>query len=285
MLRWLRDRKRRRARALVAIDRQQFAWIEQVGSGAQALASCDHGESGAVMVREAMRRVKDMRPAVRTIDVIVGNDVALHWVQTPPASLASFVELRQIAQVRCAHLHGGSPEDWWVTGDWHASRLFVCAALPRAMVSTWEQQFAQCQLVPRWHTTWGIASAGLASAFPIDGWSAMRSPARLVLWHCRKGRIDCMASLATDGREEPVQLTVKARQQILVENSRTDHTAGDVVHWIDLVAGSRIPTLDAATTGIAAVQLPPVVSPWASIPLTEAAAALVLQPLLEGHRV
>ena len=56
-------------------------------------------------------------PSRTWVDVIVANDVAVHWLQNPPPGVRSLNELRDVAGARCAHLFGGAPSHWHLAGD------------------------------------------------------------------------------------------------------------------------------------------------------------------------
>lgn len=266
-------------RRVISIDRRQLAWINPRNSGDE-LGSSPYRHGLELAAGEAVKQARAALPAGATVEIIAANDLAVHWVQTPPAALASLKELRQISQARCAHLYGGSSEDWRVAGDWHSRHPFVCAALPMPVVTALEREFAQHKLLPRWHTAWGLASAGLARLFPASGWSAMRTSEHMVLWHCRDSRVDCLASLATASSDGPAQMAAKAKQRIQIENSRAEIATDDAVHWLDLSPG-----LAAAADACLGVHLHPSPAPVASGAESEAAAVLALWPLLEGRRV
>jgi hypothetical protein len=177
------------------------------------------------------------------VDVIAGNDVALHWVQSPPASLTSFAELRLVAQARCAHLYGGAPGDWRIGADWQASRPFVCVALPQDVVLPIEECLAEFKLVPRWHSAWSVLSCILPHAFASQGWNAVRSPARVVIWHCSNGQVDCMATCAV-AQQDSIEAARRASQQMRVEMSRSDQFGNAILHWLDLVADNAEPAAE-----------------------------------------
>ena len=216
---------------VLAADRAQLVWTGSGGSGDTcAVASWSYREPSAAQLQGAFG---DAKPGV--IDVIAANDLALHWVQVPPASVTSFAELRLVAQARCAHLHGGSPDDWRVAADWHASRPFVCVALPQDVLVPIEERLNQFKLVPRWHSAWSVLSCGVPDAFPSDSWSAVRSPARVVLWHCRHAQVDCMATWPVDANEGTASAARRAVQQMHLEISRSGQLGDEVLHWLDLV--------------------------------------------------
>lgn len=258
---------------VIAIDRAQLAWTRDSGTDASAVTSWSYRNASAAQWQHAFRNAK---PGV--IDVIAGNDVALHWLQAPPASAASFYELRLVAQARCAQLYGGAPGDWKVGADWHATRPFVCAALPQDVILSIEQRLAEFKLVPRWHSAWGVLNSGAPQDFPTDGWSAVRSPARVVLWHCRDAQIDCMATWPVDAQEGTDSAARRAIQQMQVEISRAGHADGEVLHWMSLVADAAAPAGELAE--VVPIRREGRLAAMTLDSASEAAAALALRALL-----
>jgi hypothetical protein len=276
----LHERLQRRAPSVVAVDRQDLAWTDQDDSGVWSPESCSYRGGADQPAGEAFRRLHATLPAGSALDVIAGNDLTVHWVQTPPVDLASLGELQRIARARCAHLYGGAPADWIVAGDWDAQHPFVCAALPRAAVTDLDRRFAPHKCRTRWHTSWSIATCAATASFPRDGWCVMRTPQRLLLWHCRAARVDCMAGLAIDRAHNTACLATMARQQIQIELARAERSPADVLHWLDLVAGYGIPVKAAGMDGIVMVKSPKATAAVTSPHRTEALAALALGPLL-----
>jgi len=260
---------------VLALDQARLAWMQQESSGASTVANWSHRNDSAAPLQEALGKVK---PGF--IDVIAGNDVAIHWVQTPPASLTSFEELRLVAGARCAHLYGGVPNDWHIAGDWHPARPFVCSALPRDVVLLIEQRLAEFKLVPRWHSAWSLLSCAVARAFASDGWSAVRSPARVVLWHCSGAQVDGMTTWPVDAHEDTASAARRARQQVRLEMSRSGHAGDGDLHWLDLAADDPQPPLD--VLGVSALKRDPRIDGVRGTVPSEAATALALRKLLRG---
>jgi hypothetical protein len=265
---------------VVSLDRRLLAWSERSDSSEGEVRSYAYRNGPVLAMDEAVEQAGPALQAATTVEVIAANDLAVHWVQTPPAALASFKELRQVAQARCAHLYGGTPDDWRIAGDWNAHHPFVCAALPAAVAAAVDREFAKHKLGARWHTAWGVASSGLAREFPAHGWSALRSPDRLLLWHCSGGRVDRMAGLACDINDGPDQLTAKAKQQIQIEASRADCAAEGSLNWLDLAGTLSADRLGAERLKVHLHPLPAGSAPRAE---TEAGAALALGRLVQGR--
>jgi hypothetical protein len=272
--RWLR--RESSAPRVLALDWAQLAWMQDDSSGAPTVASWSYRHGSATPLQQAFG---DAKPDF--VDVIAGNDVAIHWVQEPPASTASFAELRLIAGARCAHLYGGTPADWRIAGGWHPSRPFVCCALPHDVVLSVEQHLAELKLVPRWHSAWSVLSQGMPKAFPSDGWSAVRSPARVVLWHCSGEQVDGMATWPVDARDDTASAARSARRQMQVEMSRSGHAVDEGLHWLDMVADDPLPAL--SEPGVSALIQDPRIAKVSGAAPSEATAALALRKLAGGR--
>ena len=259
-------------RPVLGIDRQHLAWSPAAKTGSVSFGSCAYQGGPSPELRDALA---GLRPG--PIDVVAGNDLALHWVQTPPASLASFSELRLVAQARCVHLHGGTPSDWRIAADWRADRPFVCAALPEAVCTQIEQLLLPSKLVPTWHSAWSVLSSGMSKVLPADGWSAVRGPARVVLWHCQDAQVDCMVSWGVDPRQSGADAVQTALQKKQLEIARAGHSDDGKLHWLDIGDGEDdFPAGD----GLLQIQLDRQLSRGRGAAMGEAGAALAAWSLL-----
>lgn len=166
------------------------------------------------------------------IHVVAGNDLAVHWIQQPPAAVRSLPELQLVAAARCAHLHGGAPGDWWIAADWSVRHPFVCAALPRVVAARLQEAAGGTRL--QWHTAFGIAADQGARSVPDEGWSALRTPSRVVLWHCTRGRADALTGFTTaaDAPSETVAAQLDVHLQL--EAAAVGSPASARVHWCAL---------------------------------------------------
>lgn len=264
---WRLEAKRVPAGLSLGLDARQLAWLRHPPSGQGGVVFGAHDN-----IPQALAGVA----AETQVDLIAANDIALHWLQAPPSRVASFQELQLVAGARCAHLYGGAPQDWWVTGDWSASRTFVCAALPQSVVRPLQEQLAARKLQVSWHTAWSLICRVKAAAFPSDGWSALRSPRRLVLWHCSAGQVDCLSTLAVDEKSADAQVAGQALQQMQVESSRGDDFLPGPLHWLRL--GEANSVQERPDIQPIAIKLPATVPASTS----EASAALGLGCLLAG---
>jgi hypothetical protein len=204
-------------------------------------------------------------PSPQALDVVVAGDLAVHWLQVPPADVASLSELKLVAAARCAHLHGGSPQDWWVTGDWSVTRAFVCAGLPRELIGTIARLAEDARLPVRWHTAWSTALR--TGRWPADGWSALRTPSGVTLWHSREGLVDCLAARAVDPRAASADVAVQCLGQLQIESLRDSRLLAGTLRWWE---ACTVEATQALPAGVARVDAEALVAP------DEAQAALAL---------
>lgn len=252
---------------VLGLDAQHLAWLRDDQSFPGEVATARHTDG-------VVQALAGAGPGL-TVDVIAASDLALHWVQTPPANVASLSELRLVAGARCAHLYGGSPQDWWVAADWDSTRPFPCAALPRSVVAPLNRRLTQLAARARWHTTWGMLCSARADAFPENGWSAMRSANSVTLWHCREGMVNCLTTSPLDEDATDRQALEWALQYVQIEALRSDALPQGPLHWLDLTRREVHPL-----PGVQQILLQ--VPRLAPASRGEAALALSLRCLLEG---
>lgn len=227
MSRWPLEGLRRpaRRRVIVGLDAQGMAWRFDGMS-----------PSSVVDTTETAALAQQLVPRAH-VDVIVANDVAVHWLQTPPAGVQSLKELRQIAAARCAHLFGGVPAAWWVAGDWSASRAFVCAGLPLDRVGPLQRALTDGGARTTWHTAWGLLCSARARTLPADGWSAMHHAGRMVVWCCRHGRVTALNAVHLGAKADEAEAEMALAQWQRIEALRDPELVPGPVHWARLPTG------------------------------------------------
>jgi hypothetical protein len=219
VLRWLPEMRRAARPVTWGLDARDLAWPD---SGDDC-ASAPHAQ--------ALPRAITRLPSGSSVNVIAGHDLAVHWLQSPPDSLASLQELRLVAAARCAHLYGGSPQDWWIAGDWSATRPFVCAALPRAVTARLQQTLEAAAVSVRWHTAWSVACGARTNTFPSLGWSAVRTPHQVVLWHCNEGQINCLTSHSVSPGTTDAVAAEQTAQLAKLEAVRDASLSDGLLRW------------------------------------------------------
>lgn len=244
MSRWRLDAWRRRSRHVWGADGTGFAW----GGDAPGTVSHDGDLAAAI----------GTLPARTRLDVVAAPGLAVQWVQAAPAGVGSLAELRAVAHARCAQLHGGVPEDWWVAGDWQLRHPFACSALPRATVERLRSVCAARRVALHWHCGWAMALplAGAAA----NGWRALRWPSRVTLWNVAAGRIGAMESFAVapDACADAVDAQVGLHLRLAALAGR-DAVAGDWA-WVDAMPSQASEGSDArvaAALGIRALGVQP----------------------------
>ncbi len=165
-------------------------------------------------------------------EVVVAGDAAVHWVQQPPAGAQGLQELRAVAAARCAHLFGGTALDWWVAGDWHAAKPFVCAGVPRALAEPVRRQLESAGLRTTWQSAWTRLCNRRLRAIPANGWSACRSPGRVTLWYCAGGRVASVQSFAVPRSAAREELAARVAERQKLEALADAAIAIGGVHWL-----------------------------------------------------
>lgn len=111
----------------IGLDADGVAWLAREPAGHVVKRLAGTGRVVAALVKQA---AGGTGAPVRTINAVVSDSVARHWVQAVPPGLKSLDELRLAASARCVQLFGGSQQSWRVSGDWSLRGPFVCAAIP-----------------------------------------------------------------------------------------------------------------------------------------------------------
>lgn len=209
------------ARVLLGLDGAGLALRDAAG----AVRWIGHGEAGRLGAFIGARRNA-------MVEVVVADDVAVHWVQRPPAGAQGLHELRAVAAARCAHLFGGTPADWWVAGDWQAVRPFVCAAVPRALAQPVRRQLEAAGLRSDWQSAWARLCNRRAREIPAQGWSACRGPGRVTLWSCAGGRVTSVQSFAVPRDADPGHVEARVAERQTLEALNDGAIAPAPVHWL-----------------------------------------------------
>jgi hypothetical protein len=215
--RWLPE-ARRRSPAVAALDRREIVWKRNAGD--RSIQAASHAKGLTALARDT---------GCTALQIIVGHDLAVHWLQKPPAEARSLRELQLVAASRCAHLHGGSPDDWWVAADWDSETDFVCAAIPQATVREIAAQAQAANVSLQWTTAWLVAGAARPASFRRGGWNGLRTFSGAMLWHAREEHIDCIVWLAAPQEGNDLQAT--AAQRIALECARDGRLTLGPVQW------------------------------------------------------
>ncbi|KQV94754.1 hypothetical protein [Rhizobacter sp. Root1221] len=153
-----------------------------VGVAATLLARPkDFLEALCSQLQETLRAIG--RPPKR---VMLADAFARYWLMSPPAAVVSLGELQHTAAARCSQLFGGSPAEWHVAGDWHATRPFLCTAVPRWTIDMVQQAFGRD---PRIDPLLSAVMSALAPSLPSDGWFCLGTPHYAMMASTKAGHI------------------------------------------------------------------------------------------------
>jgi hypothetical protein len=81
--------------------------------------------------------------------VVLADELARIWQVSPPPSAAGPADLEAAAAMRFGALFGEAPSSWKIAADWQATRPFLAAAMPAALLEVLQgcAREARCQLV------------------------------------------------------------------------------------------------------------------------------------------
>ena len=188
-----------RAAACLGVARGAVAFAGQAGATPQvevfdrrsdaaqrapARLRTDNGHDLPSAVRRACGMDGRARGGAR---VVVGNDLACHWLLAPPTGATSLREIQAVAQARFAELFAERPDEWLVTGDWRTGHPFICTAVPKWVVAGIHAATPDAMPAVCTGTVLGRALALFHRQLPNTGWCCVYSPRSLALMHLRDG--------------------------------------------------------------------------------------------------
>ena len=100
--------------------------------------------------------------------VVLADELARMWQVAPPPGAANPADLEAAAAMRYSALFGGMPSGWTVAADWQATRPFLAAALPAALL----EAMAGCAREARCHLV-DIVPQFVAA---MNGWRKLHRP-------------------------------------------------------------------------------------------------------------
>lgn len=103
--------------------------------GGWQLCQAYEGAWGAALPQALSTWTADLTSAQR-VDVCVDASVAQHWISQAPQGARSLSEVQAYAMARRLQLFGdGDAQTWEMRADWHASRPFLCVAMPESLMT------------------------------------------------------------------------------------------------------------------------------------------------------
>ncbi len=169
------------------------------------------------------------------VQVVVANDLAQHWLCTPPVGTASLGELQAFAAARRAQIHGDAPQDWQVSADWRADRTFLCAGVPVVLVDALKGLLARAgrlEIVTELVHAW--APHGPARQGRPTGWLCLDSASGAALVSLSAGRPRALRTwrlpAQIDKADRASMISSEARREAL----RLGEAPPSQVRWLDL---------------------------------------------------
>lgn len=121
------------------------------GRGATVLAEArlDDARDPQALAQALRALLADRRLAGWPLSVVLADELVRLWQVAPPPAAARPADLEAAAALRYQALFGALPTGWKIAADWQATRPFLAAALPLALLDVLEQaaREARCHLV------------------------------------------------------------------------------------------------------------------------------------------
>lgn len=200
----------------------------------------------AAHLRETLARIAARRgQPVDFSRVVVGNDLARHWLFEPPAGAASLREIQAVSQARFSELYGESADDWIIAGDWRTGRPFLCAALPKFVVLALREAAAKATRGSPITSVLVCALELFHRRLPNSGWCCVRSARSVTFVFLRGGMpVTCrVVPISPDAAFTDV--LASGAQELQREAARHALAPVGQATWLDLVphdARSALPS-------------------------------------------
>jgi hypothetical protein len=139
------------------------------------------------IVREVDALLGEYKSAGWPLRVVLSDELVRLWQVTPPLGAARMADLEAASALRYQALFGASPSGWLIRADWSASRPFLAAAMPQALIERLGQAAAghgfrlvevapqfvaalnQYRAVRRPGAWFGLVHGGVLSVAAFDG--------------------------------------------------------------------------------------------------------------------
>ena len=121
------------------------------GRGATVLAEARLADAhDSASLRQGLRALlAGAQVAGWPLSVVLADELVRMWQVAPPPNAARPADLEAAASMRYQALFGAPPGGWKIAADWQATRPFLAAALPLALIGVLEEaaREARCHLV------------------------------------------------------------------------------------------------------------------------------------------
>jgi len=121
------------------------------GRGATVLAEARLADAhDSASLRQGLRALlAEVRVTGWPLSVVLADELVRMWQVAPPPNAARPADLEAAASMRYQALFGAPSGGWKIAADWQATRPFLAAALPLALIGVLEEaaREARCHLV------------------------------------------------------------------------------------------------------------------------------------------
>lgn len=162
-----------------------------------------------------------------TAQVVVADGLARHWMMQPPPTVRSLAELRAVAHARCMQLFGNS-QAWRIEADWHASKKFLCVAIPARIVDGVRAAFGNRVTV---RTALAMLLSKQSGRFPDNGWVCWTFPGCTSLVGLAGGRLHSLRTLRSGVADGWAARLARAAQELRREGLRAGLSVDAPVGW------------------------------------------------------
>jgi hypothetical protein len=91
------------------------------------------------VLREAGRMLADHEREAWSLRVVLSDELVRLWQVAPPPGATRMADLEAACALRYRALFGASPAGWQIRADWNATRPFLAAAVPQALLAQLQQ--------------------------------------------------------------------------------------------------------------------------------------------------
>jgi hypothetical protein len=240
--------KLRPALQTIAIGSSGAAWMTPVAGQKMQLHSVmwQEQQTAEQAIESLLRRLSIERSSA--VQWVVAPSLLKHWLQQPPDHVQSLNELHAVSHQRAQHLFGsvqpssmsGQASTWLVSADWHASRAFLCAALPQNWAAPLMGKESMQDTIVVSNRASAIVSplqlilSKFQKQFPYQGWLAVVTANTLYLMNFKNKQCVHFRSLqlAIDLKIEELQTIALVEWQR--DMLRTQQNS-EQLHWLCLM--------------------------------------------------
>ncbi|MET0319224.1 MAG: hypothetical protein ABW069_00720 [Duganella sp.] len=178
--------------------------------------SADHPfDAIASALRALLREQENIRGL--SVAFVLADELARMWRVTPPQGASRLDDLEAAAGLRFQALYGESPSAWQVGADWHVTRPFFAAAVPRALLASLalvadEFRLSVVGVEPHFVSAWNR----WRRAVKPDAWFALVHDQLLTLAPLDDGGVRALRTVTVPASADQAWLTHTVQREALL---------------------------------------------------------------------